>query len=121
MDADQLGGNAWLEGIPSLGHAPAEALPAMRDRVHPAAVAAGRVPEDITCALNVEVHVGYHADVYPGVITGSAERVATSLGGFASAGFSAFNFMPRGHPAGCGTRSTPMTPNVLSPTAAGDR
>ena len=82
--------------IPSLGHAPAEALPAMRDRVLAAAEAAGREPESITCALNVEVHLGDPAELSPGVIAGPAERVTARLENFVSAGFSAFNFMPVG-------------------------
>ena len=68
--------------IPSLGHAPAEA--------------AGREPESITCALNVEVHLGDAAELSPGVIAGPAERVTAHLENFVSAGFSAFNFMPVG-------------------------
>ena len=82
--------------IPSLGHAPAEALPAMRDRVLAAAEAVGREPESITCALNVEVHLGDPAGLPPGVVAGSPEQVAPRLETFVSAGFSAFNFMPVG-------------------------
>jgi hypothetical protein len=44
--------------IPSLGHAPAGALPAMRERVLAAAEAAGRAPGELTCALNVQVRIG---------------------------------------------------------------
>ncbi|MEU0558187.1 LLM class flavin-dependent oxidoreductase [Dactylosporangium sp. NPDC006015] len=47
--------DGWM---PSLGYASLEALPAMRDRVLAAAERAGRSPEDITCALNVEVRAG---------------------------------------------------------------
>jgi probable F420-dependent oxidoreductase len=82
--------------IPSLGHAPAEALPAMREKVLAAAVAAGRDPEEITCALNLPVHVGDESDSQTDVIAGSAERVAARLGSFVAAGFSAFNFIPLG-------------------------
>lgn len=92
----QLTGQVADGWLPSLGHAPADTLPAMRTWVLAAAEAAGREPEEITCALNVEVHLGDHADLHPGVITGPAERVATRLDGFVSAGFSAFNFMPVG-------------------------
>jgi probable F420-dependent oxidoreductase len=70
--------------IPSLGVAPAERLPAMRDRVLAAAVAAGRDPADITCALNLEIRVDEPA------------RVADQLLGFVRLGFTAFNVKPVG-------------------------
>jgi alkanesulfonate monooxygenase SsuD/methylene tetrahydromethanopterin reductase-like flavin-dependent oxidoreductase (luciferase family) len=79
--------------IPSLGFAPKEALPAMRDRVLTAAAAAGRNPEEVTCALNVEVHVGSRSDLKPDEISGSVEQVISDLHDFVVAGFSAFNFM----------------------------
>lgn len=79
--------------IPSLGYAPTEALPAMRDRVLTAASAAGRDPEQITCALNVEVRVGARSDPPPNGISGSVEQVASELHAFVVAGFSAFNFI----------------------------
>jgi len=82
--------------IPSLGHAPAEALPAMRDRVLAAATAAGRAPEEIICALNVQVHVGSEVESQPDVIAGSSGQVVARLNDFISAGFSTFNFMPFG-------------------------
>jgi alkanesulfonate monooxygenase SsuD/methylene tetrahydromethanopterin reductase-like flavin-dependent oxidoreductase (luciferase family) len=82
--------------VPSLGYAPPDALPAMRARVLAAAEAAGRDPEMLTCALNVEVHVGAEVDPQPDVIAGSPEQVAARLAGFVAAGFSAFNFLPLG-------------------------
>lgn len=82
--------------VPSLGHAPAHTLPAMRDRVLAAAEAASRDPEAITCALNVEVHIGGALDPHLAVVAGSADQVAGRLESFVSAGFSAFNFMPVG-------------------------
>jgi probable F420-dependent oxidoreductase len=82
--------------IPSLGYAPADRLPAMRDKVLAAARAAGRSPDDLTCALNVEVHVGEHADARPGLVAGRGDQVATRLHGLVAAGFTAFNFMPVG-------------------------
>lgn len=84
--------------IPSLGHAPAERLPALRDKVLAAARAAGRPPGDLTCALNVDVHVGDRAEPRPGLVTGSADQVAACLHGFAGLGFTAFNFMVAGEP-----------------------
>lgn len=92
----QLTGQVADGWIPSLGHAPPDALPVMRARVLAAAEDAGRDPDALTCALNVEVHVGEEVDSRPDVIAGSAEQVATALAGFVAAGFSAFNFMPLG-------------------------
>ena len=92
----QLTGQVADGWIPSLGHAPANVLPAMRARVLAAAEAADRDPEALTCALNVEVHIGEEVDSQPDVIAGSAEQVAKALTGFVTAGFSAFNFMPLG-------------------------
>ncbi len=82
--------------IPSLGYAPADRLPAMRATVLAAAQAAGRASEDITCALNVEVHVGDEVEAGPDLLAGSADDVATRLQGFITAGFTAFNLMPVG-------------------------
>jgi alkanesulfonate monooxygenase SsuD/methylene tetrahydromethanopterin reductase-like flavin-dependent oxidoreductase (luciferase family) len=86
-------GDGWL---PSLGYAPDDQLPVMRAKVLAAARAAGRSPDDITCALNLEVHLGTDADPRPGLVTGTAEQVITRLRDFISAGFTAFNFMPVG-------------------------
>jgi alkanesulfonate monooxygenase SsuD/methylene tetrahydromethanopterin reductase-like flavin-dependent oxidoreductase (luciferase family) len=47
--------DGWM---PSLGYAPLERLPAMRDRIAAAAQQAQRAAADITCAINVEVRVG---------------------------------------------------------------
>ncbi len=82
--------------IPSLGHAPADRLSAMRATVLTAAQDAGRAPEDITCALNVEVHIGDEVAAGPDLIAGGADEVATRLQGFITAGFTAFNVMPVG-------------------------
>ncbi|MGH9094818.1 MAG: LLM class flavin-dependent oxidoreductase [Acidimicrobiales bacterium] len=82
--------------IPSLGSASAEQLPVMRAKVLAAAKAAGRRADDLTCALNVTVHVGYDGDGGPDIVSGSADRVATRLAGFVAQGFTTFNFMPVG-------------------------
>jgi alkanesulfonate monooxygenase SsuD/methylene tetrahydromethanopterin reductase-like flavin-dependent oxidoreductase (luciferase family) len=82
--------------IPSLGYAPAERLAAMRGKVLAAAEAAGRPPGDITCALNVAVHLGNDADPQPDLVAGSADQVTARLQRFIGLGFTAFNFMPRG-------------------------
>jgi alkanesulfonate monooxygenase SsuD/methylene tetrahydromethanopterin reductase-like flavin-dependent oxidoreductase (luciferase family) len=80
--------------IPTLGFAPAERLPAMRERVVAGAVAAGRSPEQVTCALNVDVRVGERSD--QAAISGPAEAVAERLAGYLKLGFTAFNFKPSG-------------------------
>ena len=85
--------------IPSLGHAPAGQLPVMRGKVLAAARQAGRSPDELTCALNVEIHVGDRAEPRPGLIAGHGDQVAASLLAFVAAGFTAFNFMPVGAPA----------------------
>jgi len=85
--------------IPSLGHVPAGQLPIMRGKVLAAARQAGRSPEELTCALNVEIHVGDGAEPRPGLIAGHGDQVAASLLEFVAAGFTAFNFMPVGAPA----------------------
>jgi alkanesulfonate monooxygenase SsuD/methylene tetrahydromethanopterin reductase-like flavin-dependent oxidoreductase (luciferase family) len=85
--------------IPSLGYAPVERLPSMRDRVLAAAEAAGRSPDDLTCALNVEVHIGDDADARPGLVGGAPDQVAARLQDFVALGFTAFNFMVVGEAA----------------------
>lgn len=65
--------------IPSLGYRPDDELPAMRARMLDAAVATGRSPADITCALNM------HIETTDGLV----ER----LNSFIELGFSAFNFV----------------------------
>jgi probable F420-dependent oxidoreductase len=82
--------------IPSLGHASLDRLPAMREKVLVAAAAAGRSPEQITCALNVEVHLGSGTSPRPGLLAGTAPQVATDLAGLVQLGFTTFNFMPVG-------------------------
>jgi probable F420-dependent oxidoreductase len=80
--------------IPSLGFAPPDQVPALRDKIRAAAVAAGRDPDEITLAYNVEVHVGTASQ--PGVVSGPPEAVVEQLHGFAELGFTAFNVMPAG-------------------------
>jgi alkanesulfonate monooxygenase SsuD/methylene tetrahydromethanopterin reductase-like flavin-dependent oxidoreductase (luciferase family) len=71
--------------IPSLGHAPAQRLPAMRDAVARAAEAAGRSIDAITCALNVETDPA-----------GPPDALVELLLGFVGQGFTAFNLKPVG-------------------------
>jgi alkanesulfonate monooxygenase SsuD/methylene tetrahydromethanopterin reductase-like flavin-dependent oxidoreductase (luciferase family) len=84
--------------IPSLGYAPFGQLPAMRDKVLAAAELAGRGPQEITCALNVEIAISERDDPRTDVVVGPADRVASRLGELVTLGFTAFNFMPVGTP-----------------------
>jgi len=81
--------------IPSLGYAPRERLPQMRERVLTAARQAGRDPAGITCALNLQVRVdaGAGADVDPSMLAGPPSAVAAELAGFVRMGFTALNFI----------------------------
>jgi alkanesulfonate monooxygenase SsuD/methylene tetrahydromethanopterin reductase-like flavin-dependent oxidoreductase (luciferase family) len=82
--------------IPSLELAPPERAPAMRNRILTAAADAGREPEEITCAYNLEVRVDERAEPQPFVVSGSPEAVADQLLSFVDLGFTAFNFIPAG-------------------------
>jgi probable F420-dependent oxidoreductase len=82
--------------IPSLGFAPPEQVTAMRERMLAAAVAAGRRPEELTCAYNLQVRVGDHGEPRPSLVSGSPDAVSRRLLRFAAMGFSALNLMPVG-------------------------
>ena len=82
--------------IPSLGYAPPERIPAMRQRVLAAARAAGRDPDELTCVYNVVVRVDEHAEGRPSVVAGSPEAVTERLLGFLELGFTALNLIPTG-------------------------
>jgi probable F420-dependent oxidoreductase len=82
--------------IPSIGHAPPEQIPAMRDRIRRGAEAAGRDPAEITCVYNVQVRLDDQPDPSPLVVSGSADAVVERLLGFVELGFTAFNFTPVG-------------------------
>jgi alkanesulfonate monooxygenase SsuD/methylene tetrahydromethanopterin reductase-like flavin-dependent oxidoreductase (luciferase family) len=82
--------------IPSLGYAGAGQLAGMRGRVLAAAQAAGRAPGAVTCALNVEVRVGDHAEASPDVLSGSPGELVARLRELIDTGFTAFNFSPAG-------------------------
>jgi probable F420-dependent oxidoreductase len=82
--------------IPSLGYAPPEQIPALRDRVLAAARAAGRDPDTITCAYNLSIRIDEHADPEPSVVAGAPEAVIERLRSFAKLGFTAMNFIPVG-------------------------
>ncbi|MFL6076226.1 MAG: LLM class flavin-dependent oxidoreductase [Mycobacteriales bacterium] len=82
--------------IPSLGFAPPERIPAMRDRIRAAAERAGRDPAALTLAYNVQVRVGDLDHHDPAVIAGSPAEVAERLAAFVPLGFTAMNFQPVG-------------------------
>ena len=82
--------------IPSLGFAPPEQVPAMRERVLGAARDAGRQPEDVTCCYNLEVRVDEAAQARPSLVSGSAGAVAERLLGLLQLGFDAVSLAPSG-------------------------
>jgi probable F420-dependent oxidoreductase len=82
--------------IPSLGYAPPEQIPGLRDRVLAAARAAGRDPDTITCTYNLSIRIDEHADPEPSVVAGAPEAVIERLRSFAELGFTAMNFIPVG-------------------------
>jgi probable F420-dependent oxidoreductase len=82
--------------IPSLGYAPPEQIPALRERVLAAARAAGRDPDELTCAYNLSVRIDERADPEPSVVAGAPDAVTERLRSFAELGFTAMNFIPVG-------------------------
>jgi alkanesulfonate monooxygenase SsuD/methylene tetrahydromethanopterin reductase-like flavin-dependent oxidoreductase (luciferase family) len=86
-------GDGW---IPSLELAPPERAAAMRERVLAGARSAGRAPEEITCAYNIEVRVAERPEPRPFVVSGSPDAVAEQLLSFVRMGFATLNLMPVG-------------------------
>jgi alkanesulfonate monooxygenase SsuD/methylene tetrahydromethanopterin reductase-like flavin-dependent oxidoreductase (luciferase family) len=82
--------------IPSLGFAPPEVIPPMRDRVLAAAAAAGRDPGAVAAIYNLGVRVEEGADPAPSTVVGGPEAVAERLLGFLRLGFTGFNIQPAG-------------------------
>jgi probable F420-dependent oxidoreductase len=82
--------------IPSLGYAPPEQIPALRERVLAAARAAGRDPDELTCAYNLSIRIDERADPEPSVVAGAPDAVIERLRSFAKLGFTAMNFIPVG-------------------------
>jgi probable F420-dependent oxidoreductase len=82
--------------IPSLELAPPEQAVVMRDRILAAARAAGRQPQEITCAYNLVVRVDHTASAHPTVVSGPPDAVAERLLDFVKLGFTAMNFIPAG-------------------------
>jgi probable F420-dependent oxidoreductase len=82
--------------IPSLGYAPPEQIPGLRERVLAAARAAGRDPDELTCAYNLGVRIDERADPEPSVVAGAPDAVIERLRSLAELGFTAMNFIPVG-------------------------
>ena len=82
--------------IPSLGYAPPEQIPVLRERVLAAARAAGRDPDTITCAYNLGIRIDERADPEPSVVAGAPEAIIERLQAFVELGFTAMNFIPVG-------------------------
>jgi alkanesulfonate monooxygenase SsuD/methylene tetrahydromethanopterin reductase-like flavin-dependent oxidoreductase (luciferase family) len=82
--------------IPSLGAAPPDQVTVMRDKLLAAAVAAGRSPEEITCAYHFEVDPGPDAPDVPWVVSGPVGKIVETLAGFAGLGFTALSLVPGG-------------------------
>lgn len=80
--------------IPSLGQAPPDRVPAMRDRIMAAAREAGRDPSEITCAYHVQVRIGERPGASPSVVSGPPAAVAERLTGFVKLGFTALSLVP---------------------------
>lgn len=77
--------------IPSLGFAPPDVVPVMRQQVLAAARSAGGEPEEITCVYNLEVRIG-DRDSRPDVVSPPA-RWPSGSAPFVHLGFTAFNFI----------------------------
>lgn len=82
--------------IPSIGFAPPEAIPAMRDRLLAAAADARRDPAVITCTYHMQFRIAPQPDPSPAIVSGPPELIAERLAGFIPLGFTAMNFSPVG-------------------------
>jgi probable F420-dependent oxidoreductase len=82
--------------IPSLGYAPPKQVGELRERVLAAARAAGRDPDELTCAYNLGIRIDEHADPEPSAVTGAPDAVTERLRSFTELGFTAVNFIPAG-------------------------
>jgi alkanesulfonate monooxygenase SsuD/methylene tetrahydromethanopterin reductase-like flavin-dependent oxidoreductase (luciferase family) len=82
--------------IPSLAFAPPDRVPGMRERILASAVDAGRNPEDITCAYNMEIRIDEQHHPRPFIVSGPPGAVVERLLGFERLGFTAMNFLPVG-------------------------
>lgn len=85
---------AFADGwIPSLPRLTLEQAVVMRDTVRSAAVAAGRDPDQITCAANVAVVFDDGPSPMPQAVSGTGKTVAAELVRIVRAGFTFLNIM----------------------------
>jgi alkanesulfonate monooxygenase SsuD/methylene tetrahydromethanopterin reductase-like flavin-dependent oxidoreductase (luciferase family) len=82
--------------IPSLGAAPPERIPAMRERIFAAATKAGRSPEALTLVYNLPIRVDETAAPDTEKVTGPVDAVVEQLVGFTRLGFTGFNLQVSG-------------------------
>jgi alkanesulfonate monooxygenase SsuD/methylene tetrahydromethanopterin reductase-like flavin-dependent oxidoreductase (luciferase family) len=82
--------------IPSYGFAPPDEVKVLREQVLAAARDAGRNPDQITCAYNLEVRVDERGDQISGGLCGSPDALVERLIDFRRMGFSAFNVVGGG-------------------------
>jgi len=82
--------------IPSLGFAPPDRIPAMRQRIDAAAEEAGRDAADIQGIYNVGIRLDPDASPQPGFLTGSPTQIIAQLNSHLELGFTGFNFQPTG-------------------------
>ena len=82
--------------IPSFDSAPPERIPAMREIILNTARQAGRNPEEITFAYNIEVRIGAGGTPDPGIVSGSPDEVAERLAALIPLGVGAINLKPVG-------------------------
>jgi alkanesulfonate monooxygenase SsuD/methylene tetrahydromethanopterin reductase-like flavin-dependent oxidoreductase (luciferase family) len=81
--------------IPSLDLAPPERVPTLHEQILRGASEAGRDPDDITLAYNMEIRIDERGEKDSHVVRGSADAVAEQLIGFTELGFTAMNFQPQ--------------------------
>jgi alkanesulfonate monooxygenase SsuD/methylene tetrahydromethanopterin reductase-like flavin-dependent oxidoreductase (luciferase family) len=82
--------------IPSLGFAPPEQIAPMRECIMSAARAAGRDPDEITCAYNMPVRVDRQVDPDPTLVSGPPDAIVERMLGFVQLGFTAISVLPTG-------------------------
>jgi alkanesulfonate monooxygenase SsuD/methylene tetrahydromethanopterin reductase-like flavin-dependent oxidoreductase (luciferase family) len=82
--------------IPSYGFAPPGEVKVLREQVLAAAQVAGRDPDEITCAYNLEIRVDAQGDQPSSGVSGSPDALIERLIDFRRMGFSAFNVVAGG-------------------------
>jgi alkanesulfonate monooxygenase SsuD/methylene tetrahydromethanopterin reductase-like flavin-dependent oxidoreductase (luciferase family) len=82
--------------IPSYGFAPPEEVTGLLGQVMTAAREAGRDPDGITCAYNLELRVGETGSQPAGGLSGPPDALIERLLAFRRMGFSAFNVVAGG-------------------------